>query len=183
MNDWVHLKQRAAQHSSIARVLIDPTEQELVRNPKFATELAELAQKVGFVVELAGGILSHAYYMLSSSGCRVECADLYATDEGAIDFNKLVRDKIPEAIHAKGEEVKYVKLEGEALIKALKRKIIEEAFEVSDAETRHDIVEELADLRETVNALTKNLGITNKEIEDARIEKNLVVVPSIMLSC
>lgn len=166
--DWLKLKGYCEAGRVIARVFIDPSEPELVRDQQFAKELAQLAHKYRFVIELSGGLLSHAYYMLTSSGCQVECADLYATEEGELEFHKLVRDKIPENIHSRGEEVKLLKLEGEALITALKRKIVEEALEVLDAETSQSIIEELADLKETVNALTKALSITDKNIEDAR---------------
>ena len=169
--DWDNLIGICHAGKSIARVLIDPIEPDLVRDQRFAKDLAELAHEKGFVVELAGGVLSHAYYMLTSSGCRVECADLYATEEGELEFNKLVRDKIPDNINARGEEVKLLKLEGEALITSLKRKVVEEALEVLDAKTSIDIIEELADLRETAAALAKILGITEKDIEEVRKEK------------
>lgn len=169
--DWDNLINICHAGKTVARVLIDPTEPDLVRDQKFAKNLAELAHEKGFVVELAGGVLSHAYYMLTSSGCRVECADLYATEEGELEFNKLVRDKIPDNINARGEEVKLLKLEGEALITSLKRKVVEEALEVLDAKTSIDIIEELADLKETASALAKILGITEKDIEEVRKEK------------
>jgi len=166
--DWLNLKNLCEEGRVIARVFIEPSEPELVRDQQFAKELAVLAHKYGFVIELSGGLLSHAYYMLTSSGCQVECADLYATEEGELEFHKLVRDKIPDNIHSRGENVKLLKLEGEALITALKRKIVEEALEVLDAETSQSIIEEVADLRETVNALTKALSISEKDIEEAR---------------
>lgn len=170
-SDWEDLNKMCAEGINIARVLIEPIEPDLVRDQQFAKDLAALAHKFGFVVELSGGVLSHAYYMLTSSGCRVECADLYATEEGELEFNKLVRDKIPDTINARGEEVKLLKLEGEALILALKRKVVEEALEVLDAKTSMDIIEELADLQETASALAKVLGIRDKDIEEVRKEK------------
>lgn len=169
--DWSDFQIKCAGGKHIERVLIDPVEPDLVRDQEFAKSLATLAQEKGFVVELAGGVLSHAYYMLSSSGCNVECADLYATEEGELEFNKLVRDKVPDNIHARGEEVKLIKLEGEALILSLKRKVVEEALEVLDAKTSMDIIEELADLRETASALANSLGITDKDIEEVRKDK------------
>lgn len=171
--DWNNLVDACKVGKTVARVLIDPTEPDLVRDQKFAKQIAKLAQEKNFVVELAGGLLSHAYYMLTSSGCRVECADLYATEEGELEFNKLVRDKIPENINARGEEVKLLKLEGEALITSLKRKVVEEALEVLDAKTSIDIIEELADLKETTTALARALGITDKDIQEVKKEKLL----------
>ncbi|WP_186378505.1 nucleoside triphosphate pyrophosphohydrolase, partial [Yersinia intermedia] len=167
-DDWQSLKRLCLEKKQFSRVYIDPTEPDLVRDQKFAKELAGLADKNGFVIELSGGILSHAYYMLKSSGCDVECADLYATDDEEIEYNKLVRDKIPEIIHSHGEDVKLLKLEGDALITALKRKVVEEALEILDAVTSQQLIEEIADLRETINALMSKLDISDNEIEDTR---------------
>jgi hypothetical protein len=145
-SDWTRLKDMCKQSAAIVRVLVDPREPVLFRDQQFAKELATLANEKNIVVELSGGILSHVYYLLASSGCKVECADLYAIEDEELEFNKLVRDKIPENIIARGENVECLKLEGEALIAALKRKVIEEAFEVADSKTSQQLVEEFADL-------------------------------------
>lgn len=170
--DWQRLKSEAGQ-GKFSRVLINPEEPDIVRNQEFAKELAELAMQNHFVVELSGGVLSHAYYMLSRSGCEVECVDLdeYATEDDEVKFNKLVRDKIPGQIAARGENVAVVKLDGEALISALRRKLVEEALEVVDAQTTLHIIEELADVREVMHALASKLGITEEAIQKARHEK------------
>lgn len=172
-DDWEALKRRLANGECFSRIIVDPREPEMVRDPRFATELAEVAKAQKFVVELSGGILSHAYYMLSSSGCSVECADLddYALEDSEVAFNKLVRDKIPESIAARGEDVVVYRLEQEALIVGLRRKLVEEAFEVMDASTAIQITEELADLREVMLALASRLNITEASIEAARERK------------
>ncbi|HHH1032317.1 TPA: hypothetical protein ACPZQF_002995 [Yersinia enterocolitica] len=170
-NDWKNLKGTNFKKFKISRILIDPMEPELVRDPEFAKELADLAKRENIVVELAGGILSHAYYLLTKMGCKVECADLYAADEEEIEYNKLVRDKIPEFINSQGEDVRLIKLKSEALISAMKRKVVEESLEVFDAKTSDEIIEEIADLQEIINALTKELKISNKEIERVRKAK------------
>lgn len=171
--DWQSLQESLARGVTIARVRVEPTEPELVRSQKFAGALAESAKQYNFVVELSGGILSHAYYMLTSKGCEVECIDLddYATEEDEAEFNKLVRDKIPELIQSRGENVELVQLEGEALIEALRCKLIEESFEVFDAKTTSQITEELADLLEVANALASRLGITSEAIDTTRKKK------------
>src|SRR3546814_19619392 len=81
--------------------------------------------------------------MLGKYGCDVECIDLFGVDEESIDFNKIVRDYIPADIQARGEEVETVRLVGDALVEAIKRKLVEESFEVSDAKTADSIAEEL----------------------------------------
>ena len=170
-DDWKVLQNMFKTAASIVRVIVDPTESVLIRDQQFAYDLATLAKENNFVVELSGGILSHAYYLLTSSGCRVECVDLYATEDEELEFNKLVRDKIPDSIVAHGENVKLLKLEGEALIAALKRKVIEEAFEVADSKTSQQLVEEFADLYEVIDALAGQLGIEKKAILKAQQQK------------
>ena len=169
--DWETLQENCRSGKSIVRVVLDPAESTLIRNQLFLTTLAALAKEKSFVVELSGGILSHAYYLLTSSGCEVECVDLYATEDDEIEFNKLVRDKIPDNIKARGENVELLRLEGEALIAALKRKVVEEAFEVVDSKTTQQMVEELADLREVMDALKNQLGISEKDVKKVQNSK------------
>ena len=172
-HDWMTLQSKASEGGPIARVVVAPSEPELVRDQQFAKALGALAKEKHFVVELSGGILSHAYYMLSREGCEVECTDLdeYATEDERLEFNKLVRDKIPDNIVARGENVALLRLEGEALIAALQRKLVEEALEVVDARTTAQIVEELADLREVMLSLVSRLDISDELIEQARRKK------------
>lgn len=172
-SDWVRLKSALEATQSISRVVVHPTEPELVRDQDFATELASLGKKYRFVIELAGGILSHAYYMLSSAGCDVECVDLddCATGDDELNFNKLVRDKIPDSIAAKGESVLLMQLQGDALIAALRRKLVEESLEVLDAKNNDQIAEELADVREVMLALMHRLEITEASVERLRRKK------------
>lgn len=171
--DWNLLKEQLAAGQPVARVRVDPREPEIVRDPVFAEQLGALAKKHTLVVELGGGILSHAYYMLSRTGCVVECADLdeYATDDDEVVFHKLVRDYIPQSIVARGERVALLQLEGEALITALRRKLVEEALEVLDARTNDQIAEELADVKEVMLALMLRLEITESHVEAARKKK------------
>src|SRR3546814_1606539 len=92
-------------------------------------------------------IFSHAFYMLGKYGCDVECIDLFGVDEESIDFNKIVRDYIPADIQARGEEVETVRLVGDALVEAIKRKLVEESFEVSDAKTADRSEEHTSELQ------------------------------------
>src|SRR3546814_7827563 len=50
-----------------------------------------------------------------------------------------------------GEEVETVRLVGDALVEAIKRKLVEGSFEVSDAKTADSIAEELADVQEVID--------------------------------
>src|SRR3546814_3863243 len=129
----------------------------------FVAELANHAREHHYVVELSGGLLSHAFYMLGKYGCDVECIDRFGVDEESIDFNKIVRDYIPADIQARGEEVETVRLVGDALVEAIKRKLVEESFEVSDAKTADSIAEELADVQEVIDALAAVLTIQKRQ--------------------
>lgn len=172
--DWDDLKAAVSGGSPVARIRVDPREPEMVRDQKFVEDLGSVAKNHGIVVELSGGILSHAYYMLSRAGCDVECADLddFAVDDEAVEFNKLVRDGIPAAIVARGESVALMQVKGEALIASLRRKLVEEALEVLDARSNDQIAEELADVAEVVRALMSELGIAESTVETARRKKS-----------
>src|SRR3546814_6037770 len=61
-----------------------------------------------------------------------------------------------------GEEVETVRLVGDALVEAIKRKLVEESFEVSDAKTAGSIAEELADVQEVIDALAAVLKIRRR---------------------
>jgi predicted house-cleaning noncanonical NTP pyrophosphatase (MazG superfamily) len=171
--NWKELQKRISEGEKYSRILVNPIEPEIVRDQEFAKALAKLAKENKLIIELSGGILSHAYYMLSSNGCVVECTDLdqYALEDDQLEFNKLVRDGIPDSIAARGESVEVYRLEHEALIVALRRKLVEEALEVMDAPTTIQITEELADLYEVMNALAETLSITKEDIESAREKK------------
>ena len=167
------MQQRVAAGEQVVRVRVQPREPDLVRNSTFAKEIGQFAKKHDLVIELEGGLLSHAYYLLSKTGCKVECADLddYATEDNQLEFNKLVRDRIPDNIAAKGEAVSLLRLRGEALIAALRRKLVEESLEVLDARTSDEIAEELADVKEVTLALMSRLNITEADVEVRRKKK------------
>ncbi|MEV8520925.1 nucleoside triphosphate pyrophosphohydrolase [Dyella marensis] len=168
---WNKLKEDVAHDIRIERVFINPADSEIVRDRQFVKELADHAQQHGYVVELGGGLLSHAFYMLSKAGCAVECVDLFGVQEENIEFNKLVRDLIPRGIQERGEQVEIVRVTGDALIESLKRKIVEEVYEVVDAKSAGPIVEEIADVEEVIDGLLKALGIDRTELLNVQTKK------------
>lgn len=85
-----------------------------------------------------------------------------------IPYNKLVRDKIPENIRAKGTNIETRELSKEEFLGELKKKITEEALEVSEAESRETLVSELADVIDVIEEIKKTEGITDAEIAEAR---------------
>lgn len=153
------------------RIAIEPVETGIVRDQKFIEQLSAVAKRNDYIVELRGGLLSHVYYTLKRGGIDVVCVDAFATDDETIEFNKLVRDRIPEKIEAHGESAEVAKLEGEALLVALKNKLVEEAFEVMDAKSTEAISEEIADVVEVLYALEDALGLARSEVEELREAK------------
>jgi predicted house-cleaning noncanonical NTP pyrophosphatase (MazG superfamily) len=170
-SDWQRLQQCLQSGEQVERVVVEPVDPELIRNPEFARQLAASAASKNFVVELSGGILSHSYYMLQRHGARVECADLFGADEDVIEYNKIVRDKIPSLIEARGEHVETVRLVDDALVAALRQKLIEEAFEALDAKSGEELVGELVDVEEVIRRLCRALKVTAEQLESERIDK------------
>ncbi len=159
--------------TSIGRIAIEPEDGAIVRDPNFIERLAEIAKDRGYVVELRGGVLSHVFYTLKRQGCDVLCVDAFGTSEEKIEFNKIVRDQIPGVIIGHGESVNTAIVKGEALLKGLRHKLVEEALEVADAKDADSITEELADLLEVVAAIESTVGITRREVEHVRAKKAL----------
>lgn len=169
--DWTDFKNALYSGKRIERVIVEPVDPELIRNRSFAEELGKLASEKRFVIELAGGILSHAYYILQRLGADVECVDLFGVDEDVVEYNKIVRDLIPRQIEGRGERAESIELKGEALVLALRRKLVEEAYEALDARSGADVVSELADLQEVVLALIKVIDSSVSELEVERRKK------------
>lgn len=86
-------------------------------------------------------------------------------------MEKLVRDKIIEFFENEGAISHTTILSKEALIKALKYKLIEESEEVFSSQDRENLIEELADLREVVLSLMKASNITESAVEEKRQTK------------
>jgi predicted house-cleaning noncanonical NTP pyrophosphatase (MazG superfamily) len=77
---------------------------------------------------------------------------------------KLVRDKIPDIITAKGEVPITHIVSGEALVAALLEKLAEEVREVAAAENVVHRAEELADLMELIRAIANQSGYSLQDI-------------------
>lgn len=84
-----------------------------------------------------------------------------------IQYNKLVRDRIPEIISAAGKTCTTEILSGEDYLRMLDAKLDEELAEYHKDQN----IEELADLLEVLRAAAVARGYTLDELERARIEK------------
>lgn len=87
------------------------------------------------------------------------------------NFNKLIRSNLPERMNKEGVALFGRHLTDEEFAKELKNKLVEEAGEVQDTNSREDMIKELADVMEVIEALTLLHGITKEEIEKERLLK------------
>ena len=135
---------------------VKPNCEKDLRNKELIKSIGELAVKHNITILLDGTQLTHTYYQLKSTGANVVCSNI---DELAysdtLEFNKLVRDKIPEKIISNGEHVRCSIVSRPLLDRLLLEKLLEEAYEVYDANTQQDIISELADMREIINTVQK----------------------------
>lgn len=85
------------------------------------------------------------------------------------EYNKLVRDKIPEIIIAHGETPITRILDDQEYETELRKKSLEEASELVATQTQEEKIEELADLEQTVLELKELYGA--EEVEAVRLKK------------
>ena len=133
--------------------------------------IGELCQKIGAVILLEGGVLSHAYYQLMETNAIVEVLQPFEDFDDTREFNKLVRDKVALNIEQGGEIVSTVKLSGESLLRALREKLIEEAFEVLDSIDQDSIVGELADVAEVVDGILSHISVGKDKLIQRQKQK------------
>lgn len=101
------------------------------------------------------------------------------TYRGRKDWNKLVRDFVPEQILRKpGASLSFNRLRGAKLKAVLAKKLVEEAAEIGAAldeksarKRRGQIAEELADLLEVAHALASHVGVPWNDVRAARARK------------
>lgn len=85
--------------------------------------------------------------------------------------NKLGRDKGLEGFKKDGITPHYKMLSGKELRDALLLKLIEETEEVRKANSRAEIIAELADVLEVIDGLCKAYGISSKEVIQVKEKK------------
>jgi predicted house-cleaning noncanonical NTP pyrophosphatase (MazG superfamily) len=89
-------------------------------------------------------------------------------------YHKLIRDRIPEILRSAGRTYEIVTMNEEEYRQALREKLIEEAKEAASASS-HELITELADLYQVIEALMKNYDITPNQVqteqERRRIER------------
>ncbi len=143
-----------SEPNTIKCIRIKPTNETDLRNKKFIKEVGELAKEKNITILLEGTQLTHSYYQLKETGANVVCSEgkeLLYTD--TLDFNKLVRDRIPEKITSNGENVKYGYVADTLYHSLLCEKLLEEAFEVFDSSSLTELISELADAQEICDTI------------------------------
>ena len=84
-----------------------------------------------------------------------------------IEYDKIVRDKIPEVIEASGKKYDIEILSDEQYLEYLNKKIKEEVNEYLESGE----IEELADLEEVLRAILAAKNVSYDEFEKIRISK------------
>ncbi len=82
-------------------------------------------------------------------------------------YNKLVRDKIPEFIKSKGGMPIIHIASDQEYWKKLKEKLLEEIKEFSE----NEVIEEMADIQEVINAICDYKNFSKKKIEALQKKK------------
>ena len=161
---------KEAPSSNIRNIQIQPTDATFLRDRRIIDRIGIVAKELGATILLEGGTLSHAYYQLTRTGAKVEVR-YYFEKRQAVEFNKLVRDKIPEKIEKNGEEAIMAELDKKLFSSLLKRKLVEEALEVLDSENDENIVAELADILEVFDGILIQHQIDLKTVLDQKEKK------------
>lgn len=86
-------------------------------------------------------------------------------------YEKLVRDGIPLIMQEAGHEPEFRIARAREIAELLRRKIWEEVDELMRARKREKIIEESADVLETVEAYCNLHGITMEEVMKAKRQK------------
>jgi predicted house-cleaning noncanonical NTP pyrophosphatase (MazG superfamily) len=79
------------------------------------------------------------------------------------EYNKLVRDCVPELLQKQKVEHEIVEMDQDEYCQALRQKIIEEAQEAAGA-SEVDLITELADLWEVIDATMTAYGIQRDQV-------------------
>jgi predicted house-cleaning noncanonical NTP pyrophosphatase (MazG superfamily) len=151
-----------------------PSSGDAIRDDPRHSAVGNLAKATGISLIWEGSILAHVWYVLGRTGATilpVAVEDLSGDEPAMQEFNKLVRDGIPAKIERAGERALTVSVSGESLLRLLRQKLVEESLEVFGTSNRQELIEELADVREVVDALMSAAQLDSDEVEAAQLKK------------
>lgn len=87
-------------------------------------------------------------------------------------YNKLIRDRIPEIMEARGVKFKTSVLSQDDYKNELLNKLVEESREVQAAKTdRSELIKELGDVLEVIDYLIIAFGLDSEEIRAVKAER------------
>jgi predicted house-cleaning noncanonical NTP pyrophosphatase (MazG superfamily) len=156
-------------HTAISGIHFVPFVEER-RDTRLIHDVATLAAEVGVPVYFSGSVLGHTYYLLRSAGANVVLVGGEAPEAKPDQYDKLVRDRIPDVVRSSGTTAHVVRATPEQGVRLLKHKLVEEALEVWNAQG-DAVRDELADLLEALEELYRRLGLTRAEVEDTQRAK------------
>ena len=84
-----------------------------------------------------------------------------------MNYNKVVRDKIPEIIESSGHKCNFKTLNDEEFLIEIQKKLAEE---VKEYQSSNDVIE-LADIIEVAYRIAQLKGISKEELEKIRAQK------------
>jgi predicted house-cleaning noncanonical NTP pyrophosphatase (MazG superfamily) len=82
-------------------------------------------------------------------------------------YNKLIRDKIPEVMASKGKKFEVRALNNDEFERELIKKVGEEASGLEAANSKEELISELADVLAVINEIKKFKKISEEEVKDA----------------
>ena len=85
-----------------------------------------------------------------------------------MEYNKAIRDKIPEIIQKDGHSCSVKTLSDEDFLEQLEKKLSEEVIEYQNDKNP----EELADILEVIYRIAQLKGVSKEELEKIRIKKS-----------
>lgn len=88
-----------------------------------------------------------------------------------VKYNKLIRDRIPEIIKKAGWKPTVRKLKKAEFLKALKKKVLEEARELIRAKDKKGVINEIVDIQELIDTLTSEIGLSKPQIKKLQAVK------------
>lgn len=146
-------------NAKIKCVRIKPNDEEILRNKDFLSKVGAIVAEKNLSILLEGAQLTHSYYQLRRTGANVVCTNPNEFNiSNDMEFNKLVRDLIPEKIVAGGEVIKCGIASEILYDRLLLEKLLEEAYEVMDSSDEYELKEELADMLEVLDAIREKTG-------------------------
>lgn len=144
--------------NKIRTITIHPKDDQSLRSKEFLSKVGEFAKRKNITIFLEGTILAHPVYQLMNQGVKVVLAKKNKELIDKMQFDKLVRDKIPEKIISNMENIVCYRAKETILIRYLKEKMIEEVYEVIDANSEESLSTELADVYEVMKTIKGKIG-------------------------